>query len=196
MPVVGQERTNAGLELIAIVDDGRARAEQWMRHRRPDGIWTEEEVGVPVTQLVFGKVGYQPVTGDVLAVPEVDHSSVGQPARIPLGARVPVELVGPESIDGQSDMRMSLQDVVLHPTGARGTDRSGGREDQDEAGLAAIIIEPSLELVNAGEIGESHAARRVVVRHEKLVTGREGSNHQQDGQDRDPVSTPLHARHC
>ena len=120
-----------------------------MRCRRPDGFGAEEEVGVPFPSLVIGEMRHQPIPGDILAIPEMDHPVVDQTVGVPLGARVKEELVSPEGIDGQPGMRMSPEDIVLHPTGACGTDRSGGREDQDEPRLTPIVIEARLELVHA-----------------------------------------------
>jgi hypothetical protein len=48
--------------------------------------------------------------------------------------------------------RIGIQDLHLHPTGAFDADRSGGRQQEDQAERASIVVEQALQLIDIVQV--------------------------------------------
>jgi hypothetical protein len=56
----------------------------------------EQQVGVPVATLIASDVVGQPVAGNVVGVPQVDHPGVGQPGGVPAVTGIPEQFIHPK----------------------------------------------------------------------------------------------------
>jgi hypothetical protein len=156
---MGEERGDGLAELLDPVEHRDAGAAQGGRVAGPGGLGAEQQVAVPVAALVARDVGGQPGPRDVLGVPQVHHPRIGQPGRVPAAAGVPDLLVDPDGIHPQASLGMGGEELGLHQPGAASTAWSGGREDHDQAGLAAVGVAPGLQVADSVQVGQGHPGR-------------------------------------
>ena len=154
-----EKRVQRLAELLDPVKDRSTRAAQGRRVAGPGRLGAEQQVAVPVAALVTVDIGDQPGARHVLGVPQVHHPRVGQPGGVPTAAGVTDLLVDPDGIDPQAALGMGVENLGLHQPGAASTGRSGGRQDHDQAGLAAAGVEPSLQVADPVQVSHGHPGR-------------------------------------
>jgi hypothetical protein len=108
-------------------------------------------------------VRHQPITSEILWVPQVDHARIGKSSSIPLIPRIKSEFDCPDGIDAQSGAAIFGEDVCAYPTGTRMAGRSGRGENEHEAQGPHILIEQVLELANRVQICQLHAWWRALM---------------------------------
>ncbi len=161
-----------------------------MGQRAPGGARTKQQVRVPIPSLVLLQVANEPITGDILPIPEMNHTVIHQPSGIPLGAGIEEQFICPEGVDVQGRATMLRQNLVLHPTGACPAGRSSGGEDKEQSRAAFVSVKHGLKLVDTLEVSERDARRRVLVGDQEPPPGSKGPDEQQDDKAGDPVA-PL-----
>ena len=109
---------------------------------------------------VLSELSRVPGSDHVLAVVVIGHAGVVQDPGVDQLPGVPGEHIKPNHVHAHSRSRVLLQDLASHPTGALGTGRSSGREQQDQAGMATIPIESFFQLVDALQIAETRTGTR------------------------------------
>src|SRR6266540_2199908 len=155
-----QERRDARLKLGALADDRTAPAEEWRRLAVPPGLGTREKVGIPYGARRVGDLPREPVAHQLLLIPEVDYSRVRQAAAVPPCSAVAEQHVEPDRVDAQVSGRILVEYVLLHPTGAGTTGRSSRGHQQDDSGIAYVLVEPRLQLADALQVPQAASRLR------------------------------------
>jgi hypothetical protein len=78
---------------------------------------------------------------------------------------------------------MGGEDLGLHQPGAASTARSGGREDHQQAGLAAVGVEPGLQVPDPVQVGHGHPGRGRHRSEDIQRAGHQQKHQQADGQE-------------
>src|SRR5439155_2188169 len=160
-----EQRHEGPLEPAHVVDDRARRDDQGSRPARPRRRLAEGEVRVPDriggVADAAGAMFRKPGAGDAATVPEADDARIVEHVRIPGAPCVARENRHPDRVHGELRVRVSLEYVLSSPTGSEAADRSGGRDQQDQARLARPLVEQRLELVDAPEIRERGAGTLV-----------------------------------
>jgi hypothetical protein len=174
------------------VDDIAAAADERSRHALPGRGWAVDEVVIPHGRPRMGDMLIEPCAHKELGIPVVDHPRVVQHLGVPCTGRVTAENRLPYRVDVDICLRILHQDLVLHPTGARVANGSGGGKEQEQAGAPGVSVELPLEHGYGGDLVQ--ARRRSCL---SSVISARGSHHgyQEEGQGtaREPNPVPNHS---
>lgn len=120
----------------------------------------------------------EPAARDLVPIPELGDSSVGQDAAIDVRSRIPGIIREPNRVDADLGGWILRQNFLLHPPGALKADTSGRRKDQDEARGSGILVEIGSQLLDVAQL--RHVSRSLAP---QLV--RNGRSEAEDGDQHD-----------
>ena len=84
----------------------------------------------------------------------MSHPRVRQSLAWPVGSAVRFEHGKPNSVDAHISIGLFLEDFLLHPPGARYTDGSRGREQQNKTRVTCVLVEQLRELRNILQVAD------------------------------------------
>jgi uncharacterized protein (DUF952 family) len=157
-----QQRRRTIGQPVAAVDHGGAGGDRPGRGRTPGRVGAEQQEEVVVQAAeVDAELVEQRFADDPAGIPQVGHPRIDQPAAVDLRTGVAGPAGDPDHVDPQPGVRVPLEDVLGHPTGARKARPSGRRQGQQEPRRALVGIEPGLQAVGVVEVGHGQTGRPV-----------------------------------
>ena len=164
------------MQVLALRDHGRARTDEWEGHRVPAGILVEHEECIPVdpprliARPYVVEMFSEPRARQEISIPVLEHALVIQHVGIPVASRIAWKYGQPHGVNTEIAVGAILQDVIVDPTGPCQAFPSGGRQQNDQTGMTAVLIEGGLKLGHLRQVVQRRCRPR---RRSFEATGRQ-----------------------
>jgi hypothetical protein len=105
--------------------------------------------------------GGDPLADGEVGVPEVRDSGVVEEACVPGGAFVGGQDGCPDGVDAELRGGVLLEELLADPTGSGEAGASGGREEEQQTGVAGVRVEALAKLAQAGDVDKRRLRARL-----------------------------------
>ena len=160
--LLSQKRRQVLPQVFALRHDGPPHSDEMRRLVSPGRFGLVDQKRVPKNLIAVQVVGMftEPRADYLLFVPKVYDSGIGEKRGRPFVSRVARIHIEPDRIDLQFRRGVLRQDFALRPPGAGHADRSGRREQQNQARRALVLVKEFLQLFQALQILQRRVGRR------------------------------------